>query len=44
MNIIDERGDSWEGRCSAARMPEKAKREVICDEKGSRKKEMRIAQ
>ena len=24
-------GDSWEGRCSAARMPQKAKSKVICE-------------
>ena len=29
--IKDVRGANWEGRCSAARMPERAKREIICD-------------
>ena len=36
-------GAGREGRGSAARMPNKAKREVICDASDSRKKEMRIA-
>ena len=41
--INDKRGASWEGRCSAARMPQKAKREVICDAMDAPQTERRIA-
>ena len=41
--INNVRGDSWEGRCSAARMPKEAKRVVICGTLDSRQTERRIA-
>ena len=31
VKINDVSGVSWEGHCSAARMPKRAKREIICD-------------